>query len=118
MLRVTVGSTVGPQAWMSLSAARIDPLAALIGTALLTCGVGLSIGFCSRLFAAAIGLVHAAALLGLPECALLVRVDPTAALVSLAAALAIALLGPGAFSVDARRFGRRAIFVAGRSGRR
>lgn len=39
------------------------------------------------------------------------RLDGTAAIVGLAAAAALGLVGPGAFSVDARRFGRREIFI-------
>jgi hypothetical protein len=37
--------------------------------------------------------------------------DDAAALVCLAAAAALGLLGPGAFSIDARLFGRRQIFI-------
>jgi len=43
--------------------------------------------------------------------AVLPRLDITAAVVGLAAAAALGLVGPGAFSIDARRFGRREIFI-------
>jgi hypothetical protein len=39
------------------------------------------------------------------------RLDPGTAAVGLAAAIALGLLGPGAFSIDARLFGRREIFI-------
>ena len=39
------------------------------------------------------------------------RPDGLASLLTMADAVAIALLGPGAFSIDARRFGRREIVI-------
>jgi hypothetical protein len=39
------------------------------------------------------------------------RLDGAAAVLGLAAAAGLGLLGPGAFSIDARLFGRRAIFI-------
>ena len=43
--------------------------------------------------------------------AVLPRLDSGAAVVGIAATIAIGLLGPGAFSIDARLFGRREIFI-------
>ena len=48
--------------------------------------------------------------------AVLPRLDGGAALVGLAAAVALGLLGPGAFSIDARLFGRREIFIPAKDG--
>jgi hypothetical protein len=42
---------------------------------------------------------------------MLPRLDGNAGVVGLAAAVALALLGPGTCSIDARLFGRREIFI-------
>jgi hypothetical protein len=41
-------------------------------------------------------------------------VDGAAAVLGLAAAAGLGLIGPGAFSIDARLFGRREIFIHSR----
>jgi hypothetical protein len=48
--------------------------------------------------------------------AVLPRLDGTAAIVGLAAAAGLGLLGPGAFSIDARLLGRREIFIPAKDG--
>jgi hypothetical protein len=79
------------------------PLAQLIGTGL-ACGslppmiALLLVGYCTPVTAAI------AALLGLS--ALMVAMDLATA-IAITSACALALIGPGAFSLDARRFGRR-----------
>lgn len=66
--------------------------------------IGLGIGFRTRLLCglSALGLIAHVAW---------ASTAPILALVGLADILALALTGPGAFSVDARLFGRRTVFL-------
>ena len=86
-----------------------------MAAALIVCGVALSIGICTRLNSTVVGVAYAVALLGPLNGPLPLRVDTAAAIVGMAAAIAVALLGPGALSIDARRFGRREIFIPGKA---
>lgn len=81
---------------------------------MIVCGVALTAGMftsaCGTLIAAGYALVlfMPANVMALPH------LDRPAALVGLAAAAGLALMGPGAFSLDARLFGRRKIFIRGK----
>ena len=81
---------------------------------LIVCGVGLTFGIftplCGTLIAAGYGLM----LFWPGNGMALPHLDWPAALVGVAAAAGLALLGPGAFSLDARLFGRRKIFIRGK----
>ena len=83
---------------------------------LVVCGVALTIGiftpFAARSSAWAMPSCCSYAIDG----AVLPRLDGAAAVVGLAAAAALGLLGPGAFSIDARLFGRREIFIPAKDG--
>jgi hypothetical protein len=116
LLRVTVGTTAAMQAWLAVATISTDLLEAIPAAALVVCGVALTIGIftpvCSTLVAAGYALV-----LFMPfGAAVPPRFDGVAAVVGLAAAAALGLLGPGAFSVDARLFGRREIFIPAKDG--
>jgi hypothetical protein len=86
-------------------------LGALPAVALIVCGVALTVGIFTPLFSALVGVGYALVLLGPLDRIALPRLDYPGALVGLAAAAGLALLGPGAFSLDARLFGRRQIFI-------
>jgi hypothetical protein len=102
LLRATVGITTTVQAWLAVAAANTDLMAAAPPAALGISGVALTIGLftavCSTLVAVGYALV-------------LSHLDSVAALIGLGASAALGLLGPGAFSIDARLFGRREIFI-------
>ena len=66
--------------------------------------IGLCAGFLARLLA---GLSLLAAVTAL----VIQSVAPALALLNLADAIALALIGPGAFSVDAKLFGRRTVVL-------
>lgn len=80
------------------------------GPAAILLALPLGLGVLTPAAAAACAIVHGARLIdagvvaGLPE------------LIAVADACALALLGPGAYSVDARLFGRRVFVVSDRSG--
>jgi uncharacterized membrane protein YphA (DoxX/SURF4 family) len=115
LLRVTVGITAAVRAWLFVaSATNTDLLAAVPAVALVVCGLALAVGIFTPMCSALVGVSYALMLLApFGEIVLLPRLDSTAALVGMAAAVGLALLGPGAFSIDARLFGRRAIFIRG-----
>lgn len=70
--------------------------------------LAIAIGFATRLFATLCATLGTALLLGLGGAPMLLIVTHTLDLT------ALLLLGPGAFSVDARLFGRRTIALSGR----
>jgi putative oxidoreductase len=111
LLRGTVGITVAMQAWLSVTSTSTDFLGALPAAALVLCGVALTVGIFTRVCSTLVGLGYALVLFMPLGGAVLPRLDAAAAIVSLAAAAGLALLGPGAISIDARLFGRRAIFI-------
>lgn len=77
-----------------------EPLWMFLSFCLLS--LGLCLGFLTPILAV---LVAAVQFLGL----LVLHLDPDGALLSIPAALAIALLGPGAYSMDGYLFGRRVL---------
>jgi membrane associated rhomboid family serine protease len=85
------------QARLSVASTDIDPLVAVPGVALVVCGIGYALVLFTPF--------------GGP---MLPGVDGAAAVLGLAAAAGLGLIGPGAFSIDARLFGRREIFIHSR----
>jgi hypothetical protein len=111
VLRGTVGITTSIQAWLVVAATNTDLLAAAPAAALGVCGVALAIGLCTAVCSTLVGVGYALALLMPFEAAVLPHLDSVAAVLGLAATAGLGLLGPGAFSIDARLFGRREIFI-------
>lgn len=108
---MTVGITTATQAWLAVAATNSDLLGALPAAALGVCGVALTVGLFTAVNSTLIGVGYAFVLLTPFEAAVLPHLDGVAAIVALAAAAALGLVGPGAFSIDARLFGRREIFI-------
>jgi uncharacterized membrane protein YphA (DoxX/SURF4 family) len=111
LLRGTVGITVATQSWLFITSTNPDLLAAAPAAALVVCGVALTCGIFTPVCCTFIGLGYALALVSPYGSSVLPRHDGAAAVVGLAAAAGLGLLGPGAFSIDARLFGRREIFI-------
>jgi len=104
--------TVAMQAWRFIASTNTDLLGTAPAAGLIVCGIALTAGFFTHICCALIGLGFALMLLLAPVGGVpLPTVDPFAAIVSLAAVTALGPLGPGAFSIDARLFGRREIFI-------
>jgi uncharacterized membrane protein YphA (DoxX/SURF4 family) len=116
LLRGTVGITVAMQAWPSVASTNSDLVATIAAAAFIVCGLALTAGLFTSACSTLVGLGYALVLLTPFEWPALPRLDGSAAAIGLAAAAALALLGPGAFSIDARLFGRREIFIPGRDG--
>ena len=88
------------------------PLAWLLGLAALTAGVLLLIGFLTPIASAAVGLGGIGVALSLlPACSPAVFDSRLGVVFAGTMLIGIMLLGPGAFSVDARVFGRRQIII-------
>jgi uncharacterized membrane protein YphA (DoxX/SURF4 family) len=111
LLRGTVGMTVAMQAWRFVASSNTDLLGAAPAAGLVVCGVALTAGIFTPICCAILGVGYALVLLTSAGGVVLPPIDPAAAVVGLAAVTALAPLGPGAFSIDARLFGRRAIFI-------
>jgi hypothetical protein len=111
LLRATVGITVAIQAWLFIASAHTDLIGAAPAAGLIVCGIALMAGiftpFCSTL----VGVFYALVLITPVGGVVLPRLDGAAAAVGLAASAGLFLVGPGAFSIDARLFGRREIFI-------
>ena len=116
LLRVTVGITTAMQAWLAVAATNTGLLGAIPAAAWGVCGVSLTIGLCSAVCSTLVAAGYALVLLMPFEAAVLPHLDSVAAVIGLAAAAGLGLLGPGAFSIDARLFGRREIFIPARDG--
>ena len=116
LLRGAVGITAATQAWLSVASTNPDLLGAIPAAALAVCGVALTIGIFTPVSSALLGGGYALVLFTPFDPLVLPPLDGSAALVCLAAAAALGLLGPGAFSIDARLFGRREIFIAADDG--
>jgi len=110
-MRATVGITVGTQAWLFVASTGPDLLAAVPAALLVVCGVALTAGIFTPVCSTLVGLGYALVLFTPLAGVMLPRLDCAAALVGLAASVGLGLLGPGAFSIDARLFGRREIFI-------
>jgi uncharacterized membrane protein YphA (DoxX/SURF4 family) len=82
-------------------------------------GAALVAGFLTPAAAAAAGLATLLmAVAGPPPAGAGLLIDRTAAALLIVVALALAMLGPGALSIDARLFGRREIVIPERTRRR
>jgi hypothetical protein len=114
LLRVTVGVTAAIQGWLSVASTNADLLGAILAAALVVCGVALTIGIFTPVCSTLVGLGYALVVFTPFGETVLPRVDGGGAMLGLAAAAALALLGPGAFSIDCRLFGRREIFIPAR----
>lgn len=111
LLRGTVGITAATQAWLFIVTAEPGLLASIPAAALIVCGVALAAGIFTPVCGTIIGLGYVLGLLTPLGGIVLPRLDYSAAATGLAASAGLALVGPGAFSVDARLFGRREIFI-------
>jgi uncharacterized membrane protein YphA (DoxX/SURF4 family) len=111
LLRGTVGITVGTQAWLFVASKDTDLLAAVPAAALVVCGVALTAGIFTPVCSTLVGLGYALVLFTPFGRAMLPRLDYADAAVGMAASIVLGLLGPGAFSIDARLFGHREIFI-------
>lgn len=111
LLRGTVGITAALKAWLFITSAHTDLIGAIPAAGLIVCGVALTVGIFTPLCSTLIGVGHALVLFTPVGGVVLPRQDCAAAILGLAAAIALGFLGPGAFSIDARLFGRREIFI-------
>lgn len=110
LLRAVVGLTAAVQGAVFLTAASPHTVGAWIAGGLATVsGIAVLIGFLTPGMGACVGV--SIALLWFPAPPPSVFFDGVTALIIVADSAAIALLGPGAFSVDARLFGRREILI-------
>jgi uncharacterized membrane protein YphA (DoxX/SURF4 family) len=108
LLRTAVGVTAAVQGAVHVLAfGSASPAAWVIGGMAVLAGVLLVLGFLTPGTGALV--VLSTALLWYPSQSPALFLDRIAALLVVADATAIALLGPGAFSIDARLFGRREI---------
>jgi hypothetical protein len=116
LLRGTVGITVAMQAWPSVASTHTNLLGAAPAVALVVCGAALTAGILTPVCSTLIGLGYALVLFTPFGGSVLPHLDGAAASVGLAAAIGLGLVGPGSFSIDARLFGRRNIFIPARDG--
>jgi hypothetical protein len=114
LLRGTVGITTAMQAWLAVSATNTDLLGATPAAAWGVCGVALTIGLYTAVCSTIVVVGYAFVLFMPFDAAVLPHLDSVAAVIGLAASAGLGLLGPGAFSIDARLFGRREIFIPAR----
>jgi len=98
LLRLTIGApAVGHGVTLAVHGSSLVTRG--LGIVLLGGGALVLLGFATSLAAVAVGLVETATVLA------------ASGLVTAGAAAALALAGPGAWSIDARRFGRREIVI-------
>jgi hypothetical protein len=105
------------QARLSVASTDMDPLAAVPAAGLAICGLALTLGIFTSVCSTLVGLGYALVLLTPFGGSVLPGVDGGAAALGLAVVAGLGLLGPGAFSIDARLFGRRDIFIRSRQRR-
>ena len=112
MMRVVVGAAAFAQGLICLSndGSRLGELFACLGLA--GCGAFLLIGFLTPVVSILISLAALAnALSWIPAVTRYQFEGKAASLELIVMAVAIALLGPGVFSIDARLFGRHEIVI-------
>ena len=103
------------QAWLAVSATNTDS-SSVPAAAWGVCGVALTLGLFTAVCSTLVGVGYALVLFMPFETAVLPHLDSIAAVIGLAAAAGLGILGPGAFSIDARLFGRREIFIPAKDG--
>jgi uncharacterized membrane protein YphA (DoxX/SURF4 family) len=104
------------QGGLYLREAGGEPEMLLAGLAALAAGVLLLIGYLTPIAGAAVGLGAIGVELSLlPACASTLFDSRPAIVFAVTMLVAILLLGPGAFSLDARIFGRREIIIPPRT---
>jgi hypothetical protein len=109
LLRGTVGATFVALAWGWLAEPGRTPLMTTLGIAIAGSGVLVVFGVGTRLAVLAGLLCAGVAIWWSPASGAVVLNGKLAAAMVAAAAAAVALVGPGAHSLDARLFGRREI---------
>jgi uncharacterized membrane protein YphA (DoxX/SURF4 family) len=111
LLRSVIGFTAAWQGVLCLATGEVSAAVRIAGGFAVLSGVLLAAGFRTRiasfLIASGIALLSASAIL--PEQNLFDRFLPS--LFAETISMALVFLGPGAFSVDARLFGRREIII-------
>lgn len=115
-LRCALGLTLVAESWRRMPPPLLDATAASAHLALMLCGLALVFGVLSPVCSIVVALRHAHVVT--------VAVPGTAppdmwapAVIAITAALTVAAVGPGAFSVDARLFGRHRIVILSRNRR-
>jgi uncharacterized membrane protein YphA (DoxX/SURF4 family) len=113
LLRAAVGVTVAIQGGIYLvEGLNLRLVAWMVGLLAIACGVSLLTGFLTPLASVLAGLSSASvALSWLPAPATNLFDDKLASFFVVIMVSAIFLIGPGAFSLDARMFGRREIVI-------
>jgi uncharacterized membrane protein YphA (DoxX/SURF4 family) len=110
LLRIVVGVTAAVQGGTHLiTVANLTLGAWVIAGLAIASGAAVLIGLLTPFTGVALGV--SILLFWFPSPAAGLFLDKTAALLIMTDAIAIALLGPGAFSVDARIFGRREVLI-------
>jgi uncharacterized membrane protein YphA (DoxX/SURF4 family) len=113
LLRVVVGATLVAQGVLCVSSSeRVTPALSLSATFLLLSGIFILIGFLTPIFSPLAGIECLGIALSWFPPQLWSFSDSKLAITQLiAVSAAIALLGPGAFSLDARLFGWKEIVI-------
>jgi uncharacterized membrane protein YphA (DoxX/SURF4 family) len=110
LLRVVVGVTAAAQGGAHLTTvANLTLGPCVIAGLAIASGAAMLVGFLTPYAGVALSL--SIPLFWFPSPAAGLFLDKIAALLIMADAIALALLGPGAFSVDARIFGRREVLI-------
>lgn len=112
ILRAVFGLAIVAQGAACIQRQESPPTVWLVSVTAMIAGALLLVGLLTPIVGAMVGLGAIAIKLALlPECEPLLFDSRLSAAFGAAILAAIALLGPGAFSVDARLFGRREIII-------
>ena len=119
LLRAVAGGAATVQGSLSLATGQPTPVSWALGLLAIAGGAALIAGFLTPVAGAVAGLTTCyLALTAAPSTLPVFFLDRLAALLVLADAAALAMLGPGAYSLDAHFFGRREILVVRHDGSR
>lgn len=111
VLRVVAGASAMVEAVLAITGTHSPlGLAAVLFAAL--AGLALVLGFLTPVVSALIAMAGAAILVGLHGAVLRLLDSPMALFEFVVIAAALAILGPGATSIDARLFGRREVAIS------